>query len=108
MAGYSRAEYGFVVEYPVACVPQAWAAGAVLLNVTTLLGLSVDVPRGRVTLRPFLPPKIGRLRLSGVRIGDDELDVELEREYGHVQSRLHRAPSGFHVEGAVHRGGLFW
>jgi hypothetical protein len=92
----------------VACSPQAWASGAVLLYVTTLLGLAVDAPRRRITLHPMLPPKINRLRLAGVRIGDGELDVELEREYGRVQSRLHQAPTGYRVEGAVHRGGLFW
>jgi glycogen debranching enzyme len=107
-AGFSRDEYSFVVEYPVASSPQAWAAGAVLLYVTTMLGLVVDAPRRRITLHPMLPPKIGRLRLAGVRIAGGELDVELEREFGQVQSRLHQAPSGFRVEGAVRRGGLFW
>ena len=93
----------------MACSPQAWAAGAILLHVSTLLGLEVNVPGRRIRLRPFLPPKIGRLRLSGVRVGEGELDVELEREYGEVQSRLHRAPAGFQIEGAVHHGGgLFW
>ncbi|HWP28433.1 MAG TPA: glycogen debranching N-terminal domain-containing protein [Chloroflexota bacterium] len=107
-SGHSRAEYGFVVEYPVACSPQAWSAGAILLYVTTLLGLAVDTPRRRIVLRPFLPPKIGRLRLSGVRVGGGELDVELTRSYGRVQSRLHHAPPGFQIEGAIRRGGLFW
>ena len=107
-AGYSRAEYSFVVEYPVACVPQAWAAGAILLLVTTMLGLSVDVPRRRITLRPCLPGKIDHLRLAGVQVGADTLDVELVREYGQVHSRLHHAPAGFRVEGAVRSGGLFW
>lgn len=106
-AGYSRAEYGFVVEYPVACSPQAWAAGAMLLYVTTLLGLSVDVPRRRIGLRPFLPAKINRLRLTGVRVGDDTLDVEVVRQYGQVQARIHSTPRGFRIEGAS-RGGLFW
>lgn len=38
-AGYSRAETNFPVEYPTACSPQAWSAGAPLLFLRTLLGL---------------------------------------------------------------------
>jgi len=103
-AGYGRAEYGFVVEYPVACVPQAWAAGAILLHVTTMLGLRIDVPGRRVTLQPCLPSKINRLRLSGVQVGTDTLDVELVRERGQVRSRVHQVPAGFRIEGARHSG----
>jgi glycogen debranching enzyme len=38
-AGYPRSQTGFPVEYPTACSPQAWASGAPLLFVSTLLGL---------------------------------------------------------------------
>src|SRR5215475_9888207 len=38
-AGYSRVETEFPVEYPTACSPQAWSAGAPLLFLRTLLGL---------------------------------------------------------------------
>jgi glycogen debranching enzyme len=100
-AGYSRAEYGFVVEYPVACVPQAWAAGAILLLVTTMLGLEVDVPRRRITLQPCLPGRVHRLRLDGVRVGADTLDVEIVREAGQVRALVHAAPAGYHVQGAM-------
>lgn len=107
-AGYGRDEFSFVVEYPVACSPQAWAAGAVLLYVTTMLGLVVDAPRRQIRLRPFLPPGINHLRLRGVRLPEGELDVELVREYGELQSRLHEAPRGWRVEGAMWRDTPFW
>jgi glycogen debranching enzyme len=107
-AGYSREEYAFVVEYPVACSPQAWAAGAVLLYVTTMLGLDVDAPRRRLRLNPFLPAGVNRLRIAGIRVGEGELEVEVGREYGQLQTRIHRAPPDFQVEGAVRQGGLFW
>ncbi|MDP8943860.1 MAG: amylo-alpha-1,6-glucosidase, partial [Actinomycetota bacterium] len=38
-AGFPRAETGTPVEYPSACCPQAWATGATLLALRTLLGL---------------------------------------------------------------------
>ena len=57
-AGYPREHTKFPVEYPTACSPQAWAAGAPLLFIRTLLGLEPD---GR---DPHLPDRIGRLDLD--------------------------------------------
>jgi glycogen debranching enzyme len=63
-AGYHRAETTFPVEYPTACSPQAWAAGAPLLAITTLLGLE---PQGdHLAVDPVLPPVIRRLEVRGV------------------------------------------
>ena len=44
--------------YPVACAPQAWAAGAVFMLLQAALGLSIDgsARRGRASRSPTLPP----------------------------------------------------
>ncbi|HEY8503496.1 MAG TPA: amylo-alpha-1,6-glucosidase, partial [Gemmataceae bacterium] len=43
--------------YPVACAPQAWAAGAPFLFVQAALGLEINAPERRVSFsRPRLPP----------------------------------------------------
>jgi glycogen debranching enzyme len=60
-AGYARDETRFPVEYPTACSPQAWASGAPLLFLWTLLGLE---PGGRDP-DPHLPAGVGRLELAG-------------------------------------------
>jgi glycogen debranching enzyme len=63
-AGYPRERTQFPVEYPTSCSPQAWATGAPLLAVRTLLGLE---PRGEgLAWDPVLPERIGRLALRGV------------------------------------------
>jgi glycogen debranching enzyme len=63
-AGYPRGETGFPVEYPTASSPQAWAAGAPLLAIRTLLGLE---PQGdQLTVRPVLPDSIRRLEVRGI------------------------------------------
>ena len=41
-AGYARSETAFPVAYPTAAKPQAWAAGAPVLCITLLLGLSPE------------------------------------------------------------------
>jgi hypothetical protein len=59
-AGYRRQDTLFPVEYPTACSPQAWASGAPLLLVTTLLGLEPGYATS-----PHRPPGIGRIELDG-------------------------------------------
>ena len=64
-AGYARQRTQFPVEYPTACSPQAWATGAPLLFIRTLLGLE---PRGdRLTVDASLPPEMEWLEIRGLR-----------------------------------------
>jgi glycogen debranching enzyme len=63
-AGYSRRETNFPVEYPTACSPQAWSAGAPLLFLTTLLGLE---PVGdRLLVDPAVPKQIEWIELLNI------------------------------------------
>jgi glycogen debranching enzyme len=63
-AGYARERTVFPVEYPTACSPQAWAAGAPLLAFRVLLGLE---PRGdELTSAPALPEWVGALELRDI------------------------------------------
>jgi glycogen debranching enzyme len=60
-AGYDRALTKYPVEYPTACSPQAWSAGAPLLFMRTMLGLEpVD---GHLIVDPYLPERIGQIEL---------------------------------------------
>src|SRR3990172_8113560 len=42
--GFDRASTGSPIAYPVACSPQAWAAGSALMLIRTMLGLVADAP----------------------------------------------------------------
>ncbi len=79
-AGLARDEGGFPVPYLGANVPQAWAAGAVVHLITTLLGLSVDASQGKVTLDPVLPRRLEELRLENLRVDDASVDLRVTRE----------------------------
>ena len=52
------------VEYPTASSPQAWAAGAPLLLLSTVLGLAPDAEGPRWSAH--LPPQFGDVALSGL------------------------------------------
>jgi glycogen debranching enzyme len=65
-AGYARADTSTPVEYPTACRPQAWAAGAPMLALRTLLGL--DIENSQLTSRPHTPPSLGRVALRDIPV----------------------------------------
>jgi glycogen debranching enzyme len=65
-AGFARDDTGVPIEYPDALKPQAWAAGAPLLAVWTLLGLeAVD---GRLRSKPIQSSPVRGLELRGVEV----------------------------------------
>ncbi len=61
-AGFARDETNAPVEYPNALKPQAWAAGAPLLALRTLLGL--DASGGKRHRSAHVPESLGRIRLT--------------------------------------------
>ena len=66
--------------YPVACAPQAWAAGAVFLMLAASLGVQIDAPARRISFsRGRLPESIDWIRLTDLAIGDARVDLQVER-----------------------------
>ncbi|WDL98172.1 amylo-alpha-1,6-glucosidase [Alicyclobacillus sp. ALC3] len=78
-AGLSSEEVRSPVPYPVSCSPQAWAAAVPVFTLEQLLGLDVDVFRGRILLDPFLPEGINELNVEAVPIGMGQLGVKMRR-----------------------------
>lgn len=76
--GDCAGEVGSPTPYPSACRPQAWAAAAPLAALVALLGLEVDVPRGRLSAHPHLPASLLPLSVLGLRVGGHRLDVEVD------------------------------
>lgn len=79
-AGYPRSRFAIPVHYPVACHPQAWAAGAVPYLLTTMLGLEPNAfARELRVVRPMLFPFVDWLEVQGLRVGAAECDLRFER-----------------------------
>jgi glycogen debranching enzyme len=78
-AGFERQDYQVPVHYPVACHPQARAAGAVPSLITTCLGLVPDAfAHGLRIVRPLLPEFIDRLVVYGLRVGTGVADLHFQ------------------------------
>jgi glycogen debranching enzyme len=78
--GFSRAPDHGPTRYPVACSPQAWAAGVVFHLVSGMLGFEADASENRLTLRdPRLPSWLGWLEVRGLRLAKSRLDLRITR-----------------------------
>ncbi|GAA3331913.1 hypothetical protein GCM10020331_090340 [Ectobacillus funiculus] len=76
--GYSDS-LGKAVNYPVACSPQAWAAGTPLVFVQALLGLFPNSLKKEIQLSPNLLEEINVLTVEDIAIGDGALSVTVMR-----------------------------
>jgi len=78
--GFDREAGEGPIAYPVACLPQAWAAGSVFLMLQAALGVTIDAMARTVTVdAPTLPTGIERLTISRLRVGDALVDLAFER-----------------------------
>lgn len=79
-AGFSQREFQIPVRYPIACHPQAWAAGSVPFMIESLLGLVPKAFENRLQIvQPVLPDFINRLELNRLRVGTSSVDLKFER-----------------------------
>ncbi|WGM31739.1 amylo-alpha-1,6-glucosidase [Brevundimonas sp. NIBR11] len=78
--GFEREPGEGPIAYPVACLPQAWAAGSVFLMLQASLGVSIDAPNRTITVNaPALPSGIERLTVSRLQVGEATVDLAFER-----------------------------
>ncbi|MBW8813521.1 MAG: amylo-alpha-1,6-glucosidase [Caulobacterales bacterium] len=83
--GFRRAAGEPPVAYPVACLPQAWAAGAVFMMLQACLGLRLHGEAAEVEINnPTLPIGIDRLAIEGLQVGAGEIDLTFERQGSRV------------------------
>jgi len=79
-AGFSREDYEAPVPYPVACRPQAWAAGALPYLIVSALGLVPDGLSNALWIRrPLLPRQLDVLTVRGLRVAGATVDLRFER-----------------------------
>jgi glycogen debranching enzyme len=83
--GKPRSGHDSPVPYPVACQPQAWAAGAFPLVTQAILGLCPDAPNAQLRIvRPTLPDWLRYVRVRDLHVGDGAVDLFYERSGVHT------------------------
>jgi glycogen debranching enzyme len=94
--GYDKS-IGKAVKYPVACSPQAWAAGTPLVFIQTLLGLFPNSLRKEIHLSPVLLESMNELKVENISIGSGQLSVTIYRHNEQVELRVDENTTGFEV-----------
>lgn len=83
--GFARAHGTTPVSYPVACLPQAWAAGSGFMLLQACLGVDIDGWLSEIHVdRPQLPLGVDQVALRGITVGVHSVDLVFQRIGGHV------------------------
>jgi len=83
--GFERSAGDTPISYPIACLPQAWAAGSVFMLLQACLGITIDGWSGEVRLdSPALPVAIERLSIRQLLLGTTRADITFERARSRV------------------------
>ena len=78
--GFTRRSPNRPVAYPVACSPQAWAAGAPYLLLQAMLGISADAPANILNVgKPQLPGWLNTVELHDLRVGRSTISIVFQR-----------------------------
>jgi glycogen debranching enzyme len=81
--GFDRDRSPYPVPYPVACSPQAWAAGSLIQLLSAMLGLEPDAATRTLVLHaPSLPDWLPEVRLENIRVGEAVVDLRVRRANG--------------------------
>jgi glycogen debranching enzyme len=96
--GFPRRAGEGPILYPLACAPQAWAAGAVFLLLQACLGLNVHAARGEVVFdQSLLPDFLPSVHIRNLRVGERTLDAVLERKADDVTVHVLQRTPGLRV-----------
>jgi glycogen debranching enzyme len=78
--GMQRRDRDAPVNYPVSCSPQAWASGAVLFILTSVLGIRPSAANGELNIvNPALPDWLDQLEVRNMRIGNSRVGLDFTR-----------------------------
>jgi len=93
--GFDRQPGQSPIAYPVACLPQAWAAGSAFMLLQACLGLQVDGIRRQVTIvHPRLPADIDQLHVRQLHVGDARVDLHFQRLEDRIVVVAQTSPGG--------------
>jgi glycogen debranching enzyme len=80
LCGFDRRPEVPFVDYPVACIPQAWSSAAPLMLLQAMLGVSANAQQGSLdAFRPSVPEWLGRVVISNLQVGDRLVSLAFER-----------------------------
>lgn len=87
--GFDRQDPQPPIAYPVACSPQAWATGSIFQLLQQMLNPEPNAwDRTLILNHPALPDSLDTLEIHNLKIGQDRIDVKLQRQGGLIQCEV--------------------
>ena len=97
-SGISRSSHHAPVPYPVACKPQAWAAGTMPFLLQAILGLCPNASGDELlVVRPQLPYWLEQVQVRNLRVGRGSVDLLYEQRNRKTQVAVLNATAGLRV-----------
>ncbi len=79
--GFTRRTPNRPVSYPIACSPQAWAAGSPYLMLQSILGISARAHENLLTVNlPHLPTWLNTVEVRNLSVGESRISMVFRRE----------------------------
>ncbi|MEJ8826811.1 amylo-alpha-1,6-glucosidase [Variovorax humicola] len=88
--GFARAAGEAPVAYPVACLPQAWAAGSVFMLLQQCLGVHIVAGDQVVLDQPRLPAGIESIKVAGIAVGTARIELNFRRRGKRILAFVNR------------------
>ena len=89
--GFRRRGRELPMQSPVACSPQAVAAGATFLLLQSVLGIAIDgLDRQIVLAHPVMPEGVEEIRVRNLSVGEASVDFTVRRHAGSVSASVER------------------
>ncbi|WP_191560151.1 amylo-alpha-1,6-glucosidase [Metabacillus idriensis] len=89
---------GKAVKYPVACSPQAWAAGTPLVFIQAMLGLFPDCLKKEISLSPVLLDGMNDLEVEDISIGAGHLSIRVTRSGHSFTAEILKNTTGYELK----------
>ncbi|WP_349409633.1 amylo-alpha-1,6-glucosidase [Pseudalkalibacillus sp. SCS-8] len=94
--GYDNGR-GKPIKYPVACSPQAWAAGTPLTFIQSMLGLFPDSLSGHISLNVALPDSLNSILIEDLSIAGGVLSLRAEKAEGKNNVHILQNTTGLEI-----------
>jgi glycogen debranching enzyme len=99
---HKRADSSGPTLYPVACSPQAWAAGSVFLLFRAALGIDIRASERVIRFcNPTLPPNLDEVTIENLRVADASVNLLIRRHQEGIAVEVLRREGEVEVVKAV-------
>jgi glycogen debranching enzyme len=99
---HKRADSSGPTLYPVACSPQAWAAGSVFLLFRAVLGINIRASERVIRFcNPTLPPNLDEVTIENLRVADASVNLLIRRHQEGIAVEVLRREGDVEVVKAV-------